>query len=90
MDAPQDLRGESRAHLMLGNSIADVVHVNILYWKTANYIELYLIILYYISIHYFILNYICIHCFIRNYINMPCQTRDRFAVKLVTASLVTR
>ncbi|MCQ2496980.1 MAG: sodium-dependent transporter, partial [Lachnospiraceae bacterium] len=26
MDAPQDLRGKSRAHLMLGNSIADVVH----------------------------------------------------------------
>lgn len=27
MDAPRDLRGVSRAHLMLGNSITDVVHV---------------------------------------------------------------
>ena len=26
MDAPRDLRGVSRAHLMLGNSITDVVH----------------------------------------------------------------
>ena len=26
MDAPRDLRGASRAHLMLGNSITDVVH----------------------------------------------------------------
>ena len=26
MDAPWDLRGASRAHLMLGNSITDVVH----------------------------------------------------------------
>ncbi len=26
MDAPWDLRGVSRAHLMLGNSITDVVH----------------------------------------------------------------
>ena len=28
MDAPRDLRVESHAHLMLGNSITDVVHEN--------------------------------------------------------------
>ena len=29
MDAPRDLRGVSRAHLMLGNSITDVVHLKV-------------------------------------------------------------